>query len=299
MIEPQLQLSLYRKMLLIRRFEETVNELFMQGRIPSTLHLYIGQEAVATGVCADLRAHDYVLSTHRPHGHALAKGVSPRAIMAELFGKATGCCKGKGGSMHVGDIARGHGPGHRHRRRQCADRRRAWRWRPRCGRRRVGSPSPSSATARPTRALFHEAHEHGGHLGPAGASSSARTTCTPPPRRSALAFKIENIADRAGAYGMPGVIVRRQRRAGCVRGGRQSRRAGPRRRRPDAARVQDLSAVRPLALRPADLPLQGEEADWQTREPDRRLARQLRRRGLPATEQRCDADRRGGRGGDR
>jgi pyruvate dehydrogenase E1 component alpha subunit len=100
-------ISMYRTMFLIRRFEETANELYMEGRIPSTLHLYIGQEAVATGVCANLRMGDYVLSTHRPHGHSLAKGVAPQAIMAELFGKATGCCKGKGGSMHVGDIQMG------------------------------------------------------------------------------------------------------------------------------------------------------------------------------------------------
>jgi acetoin:2,6-dichlorophenolindophenol oxidoreductase subunit alpha len=97
-------LEMYRTMLTIRRFEERCNYLFMQGRIPSTLHLYIGQEAVATGVCALLRADDYATSTHRPHGHALAKGVSPRSIMAELFAKSTGCCQGKGGSMHVGDM---------------------------------------------------------------------------------------------------------------------------------------------------------------------------------------------------
>jgi pyruvate dehydrogenase E1 component alpha subunit len=107
---PERLLALYRGMVLIRRFEETVNELYLQGRIPSTLHLYIGQEAVATGVCATLNQDDYVLSTHRPHGHALAKGVDPRHIMAELFGKATGTCKGKGGSMHVGDIATGMFP---------------------------------------------------------------------------------------------------------------------------------------------------------------------------------------------
>ncbi len=102
--EPVKALEMYATMVLIRRFEETVNELYMQGRIPSTLHLYIGQEAVATGVCAALRPDDYVLSTHRPHGHSLAKGVRPEAIMAELFGKGTGSCKGKGGSMHVGDM---------------------------------------------------------------------------------------------------------------------------------------------------------------------------------------------------
>jgi len=96
--------QLYRTMYLIRRFEETANDLYMLGKIPSTLHLYIGQEAVAAGVTANLRLDDYVLSTHRPHGHALAKGVSPNSIMAELFGKRTGSCKGKGGSMHIGDM---------------------------------------------------------------------------------------------------------------------------------------------------------------------------------------------------
>lgn len=100
----------YRTMLTIRRFEERCNSLFMQGRIPSTLHLYIGQEAVATGVCARLTESDYVLSTHRPHGHAIAKGVALRHIMAELFAKSTGCCKGKGGSMHVGNIRVGMPP---------------------------------------------------------------------------------------------------------------------------------------------------------------------------------------------
>jgi len=103
-------LDLYKTMLIIRLFEERCNYLFMQGRIPSTLHLYIGQEAVASGVCALLRTDDYITSTHRPHGHAIAKGVSINSIMAELFGKVTGCCKGKGGSMHVGDIRVGMFP---------------------------------------------------------------------------------------------------------------------------------------------------------------------------------------------
>jgi len=97
-------LEMYTTMQLIRRFETRVNELYLQGKIPSTLHLYIGQEAVATGTCAHLDDADYLLSTHRPHGHAIAKGVSINSIMAELFGKKDGCCKGKGGSMHVGDF---------------------------------------------------------------------------------------------------------------------------------------------------------------------------------------------------
>ncbi|HZO86983.1 MAG TPA: thiamine pyrophosphate-dependent dehydrogenase E1 component subunit alpha [Chthonomonadaceae bacterium] len=108
--ESALLLDLYRQMLLIRRFEERCNALFLQGRIPSTLHLYIGQEAVAVGVCSALGPEDYITSTHRPHGHALAKGVNPGAIMAELYAKATGCCKAKGGSMHVGDMEVGMPP---------------------------------------------------------------------------------------------------------------------------------------------------------------------------------------------
>jgi pyruvate dehydrogenase E1 component alpha subunit len=110
MLETNTLISLYRQMLLIRRFEEKCTELFLQGRIPSTLHLYAGQEAVAVGVCSLLNADDYITSTHRPHGHALAKGVRARSIMAELFAKETGCCKGKGGSMHVGDIRVGMPP---------------------------------------------------------------------------------------------------------------------------------------------------------------------------------------------
>ena len=96
-------LELYRRMLLIRRFEERVYLVYLQGEIPGTLHQYQGQEAVAVGVCDVLRRTDWITSTHRPHGHALAKGVDLRAAMAELYGKATGCCGGKGGSMHLGD----------------------------------------------------------------------------------------------------------------------------------------------------------------------------------------------------
>jgi len=98
-----LMLRMYRQMLRIRQFEETVNRLFLEGRMPGTLHLYIGQEACAVGVCEALQPGDWTASTHRPHGHAIAKGVSLKAMMAELFGKATGCAGGYGGSMHMGD----------------------------------------------------------------------------------------------------------------------------------------------------------------------------------------------------
>src|SRR5262245_55833847 len=99
--------SLYRRMLLIRHFEDRVYSLFLQGELPGTLHQYQGQEAVAVGVCDHLSHSDWITSTHRPHGHALAKGVSTRTAMSELYGRATGCCGGKGGSMHLGDPAVG------------------------------------------------------------------------------------------------------------------------------------------------------------------------------------------------
>lgn len=196
--------GMYRTMFLIRRFEERVNELYMEGRIPSTLHLYIGQEAVATGVCAALNQDDCVFSTHRPHGHALAKGVAPRAIMAELFAKATGCCKAKGGSMHVGDVRVGMYPAIAI----------------------VGANVPIAAgvalafkmqkTQRVAVSFFGDgaANEGAWHEGLNIASiwklpaifvceNNLYAASTP----FSLAFNIENVADRAPAYGIPGVVV--------------------------------------------------------------------------------------------
>jgi pyruvate dehydrogenase E1 component alpha subunit len=95
--------SLYREMLLIRRVEEESARAYAQGKIGGFLHLYIGQEAVGVGAVAALRPDDYVITTYRDHGIALAKGMSPRALLAELFGKVTGCSKGLGGSMHMFD----------------------------------------------------------------------------------------------------------------------------------------------------------------------------------------------------
>jgi pyruvate dehydrogenase E1 component alpha subunit len=104
-------IEMYRKMLEIRHFEEKVYYLFSQGYIPGTIHLYTGQEAVAVGVCSALQKDDFITSTHRPHGHYIAKGGRMDKLMAELFGKKTGCCKGKGGSMHVCDFSIGMPPG--------------------------------------------------------------------------------------------------------------------------------------------------------------------------------------------
>lgn len=99
--------EMYRKMLEIRFFEERVFELYAQNLVPGTIHLYAGEEAVAVGVCSSLREVDYVTSTHRGHGHCIAKGADLKRTMAEILGKSTGYCKGKGGSMHIADFAIG------------------------------------------------------------------------------------------------------------------------------------------------------------------------------------------------
>jgi pyruvate dehydrogenase E1 component alpha subunit len=104
--------ELYRQMLLIRRFEEKSAEVYVAGKIGGFCHLYIGQEAVGVGAISAIRKDDYVLASYREHGLALAKGMSARSIMAELFGKATGCSKGKGGSMHMFEKALGFLGGH-------------------------------------------------------------------------------------------------------------------------------------------------------------------------------------------
>jgi pyruvate dehydrogenase E1 component alpha subunit len=100
-------MDVYRRMRRIRAFEEQLAELVNTGRLAGFLHLYAGEEAVAVGVCAHLGDRDYVASTHRGHGHAIAKGVDVAGMMAELFGRATGTCKGKGGSMHIADLDKG------------------------------------------------------------------------------------------------------------------------------------------------------------------------------------------------
>jgi pyruvate dehydrogenase E1 component alpha subunit len=103
-ISHQKRIDLYKKMVEIRLFEEKIRDLYARGMVPGSVHLYIGQEAIAAGVCAHLRKDDYITSTHRGHGHVIAKGANLRYMMAELFGKKTGYCKGKGGSMHIADF---------------------------------------------------------------------------------------------------------------------------------------------------------------------------------------------------
>src|SRR5436190_23813638 len=106
--EVELSLRMYRRMLMIRLFEEHVNDLYTRALMPGLAHLYIGEEAVAVGICEALTADDYITSTHRGHGHCIAKGATPALMFAELLGKRAGYCKGKGGSMHIADPATGN-----------------------------------------------------------------------------------------------------------------------------------------------------------------------------------------------
>lgn len=105
--EKRKALGMYERMYLIRKYEERIYYLFLEGIMPGTIHQSTGEEACAVGMLYDLRAEDWMASTHRPAGHDLAKGVSLRSMMCEMFGKADGCCGGKGGAMHTGDIAVG------------------------------------------------------------------------------------------------------------------------------------------------------------------------------------------------
>ncbi len=288
MLEPALQLDLYRRMLTIRRFEERCNYLFMQGKIPSTLHLYIGQEAVAVGVSAHLTDADYATSTHRPHGHSLAKGVSPRAIMAELFAKRTGCCKGKGGSMHVGDMSVGMIPAIAI----------------------VGGNIPlTTGLALACKRLGKQqvavcfmgdgaTNEGAFHEGLNMASiwqlpavfvveNNLYAASTP----VSWTFKIENIADRAAAYGMRSEIVDGMdvlavyeaagRAVELARGGE-----GPTLLECKTYRLCGHSRSDPRTYRSKD-----EEADWATRDAILRLGARLKETGLATDESLAEIER--------
>ncbi|GGE27586.1 acetoin:2,6-dichlorophenolindophenol oxidoreductase subunit alpha [Marinithermofilum abyssi] len=100
-------LWIFRKMVQIRKFEDSVHDIFAKGKIPGFVHLYAGEEAVAVGVCAHLTKQDFITSTHRGHGHCIAKECDLKGMMAEIYGKTTGLCKGKGGSMHIADFEKG------------------------------------------------------------------------------------------------------------------------------------------------------------------------------------------------
>ncbi len=278
---------MYRMMTLIRRFEERVNELYLQGQIPSTLHLYIGQEAVAAGVCANLRRDDYAFSTHRPHGHALAKGVSPQTMMAELYAKATGCCGAKGGSMHVGDVEVGMFPAIAI----------------------VGANVPIAAgtalaakmrgSDQVTACFFGDGATNEGawHEGLNMAAiwnlpvvyvceNNLYAASTP----VAQSFKIEDIADRAAAYGMPGIVVDGndvlavyQASQAAIERARQG--SGPTLLECKTYRLCGHSRSDPRTYRSRQ-----EEAEWQTLDPIVRLRQHLLSQNLCPPDQLAQLD---------
>ncbi|WP_374341421.1 thiamine pyrophosphate-dependent dehydrogenase E1 component subunit alpha [Methyloversatilis sp.] len=197
-------LQAYRTMRTIRDFEERVHVDFATGEIPGFVHLYAGEEASATGVCMHLNRDDYIASTHRGHGHCIAKGVDPVGMMAEIWGKATGTCKGKGGSMHIADLEVGmlgaNGI--------------------------VGGGGPlicGTALASKLRGLnnvgvcfFGDGASNQGTIFEAMNLASvwklpvifvAENNGYAEATSSTFSVAVENIADRASAFGMPGVIV--------------------------------------------------------------------------------------------
>ena len=197
-------LWMYERMQTIRQFEDRVKVEFGKGKIPGFVHLYAGEEAVAVGICANLTDADFMTSTHRGHGHCIAKGVDVKGMMAELYGKATGICKGKGGSMHIADMDRGMlgangivggGP-------PLA-----------CG---SGLTAKTRKTDQVTICFFGDGASEQGTLHESLnlaaiwdlpvvfiAENNGYAESTP----STYHCSVENIADRAAAYNMPGVTV--------------------------------------------------------------------------------------------
>jgi TPP-dependent pyruvate/acetoin dehydrogenase alpha subunit len=253
----------------------------MQGRIPSTLHLYIGQEAAATGVCAHLRPDDYLFSTHRPHGHAIAKGVSPRSIMAELFAKSTGCCQGKGGSMHVGDVTVGMFPAIAI----------------------VGGNAPLAAGTALAAKWLEEERVTVCFMGDGAMNEGAvheamnmaaiwdlpvvyvcennlYAASTP----VSTAFKVDDIAGRAAAYGLPGVTVDGNNVEAVyeVAGeaiNRARRREGPTLIEAKTYRLCGHSRSDPRTYRSKE-----EEAAWEAKDPIPALGERLKQFGLATDE---------------
>ncbi len=284
----------------IRAFEERVSRAFKDGRIPGFVHVSIGQEAVAAGVCGALERSDMITTTHRGHGHCLAKGADAGAMMAELFGRADGTCGGKGGSMHIADtVGRGARRQRDRRRRPAARRRRgaggeAARQRRRRGRLRRRGDGPRRLLprgARPRRAV-----------GGAGAVRDREQ----PLRR--VHRQRGDLARRAAAGAGPRLrprrrrADRRQRRRGRSRRDAGGGRGAARGRRTAAAGGDDLPPPRPLRGRPGRLPRRGRESRLAGARPARGRAagagrgRARRRRGGGARRGR-GGDGRGGRGG--
>ena len=241
-------LRLYEQMYILRQSELAAQVNYKKGEMPGFIHLYVGEEAVAVGVCAHLRNDDWATSTHRGHGHAMAKGMSTKALLAELYAKVTGCCGGRGGSMHLYD--------------------------PKCGvfgtNGIVGAGIPHavgaamSAKTRGTDGIavaffgdggtshgaFHESLNFAGAQN-AGVlfvcENNLYATATP----LTMATRNTEIATRASAYGIPGVAVDGNDVIAVWRVAREAVARAPPGRRPHPHRGQDLSPGRPPRRRPA------------------------------------------------
>ena len=196
--------DMYRLMVTIRRFEDHLYQLFLQGLVPGTLHQYQGQEAVAVGVCSALQPADIIFSTHRPVGHGVAKGMSLKSIAAEIMGKADGCAGGKGGQMHLTDVSVGMMPSNAI----------------------VGANIPIATGAAIGFMLRGEERVSISFFGDGAANIGAfheginlaavknapvvfvcENNQYAASTHISLTMKIENVADRAESYGIPGVIL--------------------------------------------------------------------------------------------
>jgi len=264
--------KMYRKMLEIRFFEEKVFGLYGQNLVPGTIHLYAGEEAVAVGVCSALSKDDYITSTHRGHGHCIAKGADLKRTMAEILGKKTGYCKGKGGSMHIADFSIGM-----------------------LGATAVvgaGLPIAVGAglsarlrkTGQVVACFFGEGASNQGTFHESINMASAwklpvifvcENNLYAMGTRQSRIMNIENIADRAVSYGIPGVSVDGNDvlavyEAACVAVERARRGEGPTLIECKTYRQKGHSRVDPAKYRPRE-----EVEGWLQRDPIKRLRHKL------------------------
>ncbi len=282
MNHPQVPLmEMYRTMLTIRRFEERCQHLFMQGRIPSTLHLYVGQEAVATGVCAHLTDQDYALSTHRPHGHAIAKGVPIKSIMAELYAKDTGCCRGKGGSMHVGDIHVGMVPaiaivgGNIPITTGMA-----------LAAKRLGTDHVAVAffgDGAANEGAFHEGVNMAAIWGLPAIFVCENNLYGASTKFSSV-YRVENVADRACAYGIPGVVVDGMDVEAVYKVAGEAIERARNGGGPTLIEAKTYRFVGHSRSDPRNYRAKEEEAEWKERDSIERAGRRLKELGLASDE---------------
>ena len=234
----------------IRCFETRAGELFDEGLIHGPVHSYAGMEAIAVGVCSSLGPDDLITSTHRGHGHCIAKGLDLARMMAEILGREDGYCRGHGGSMHITAIDKGMLGADAIVAGSLGDR----------GRRRARPAAPGQG--RRHRLLLRRRRGEPGHP-PRGvqprrrarrarSSSCARTTSGRSRRRSRAVTRVDDIAVRAAGYGFPGVVVDGNDVLAVRDAGRRGGRPGPLGRRPDADRGEELPHRRPIRPRRQD-----------------------------------------------